>query len=356
MKKKIENNNEFINSLDVYYVETSYHLFLFFQTIEHNNNLIIVDCHRSKQKQIVEYHSNIMKKVTKDILYIHDYPYPNTTFLSRMLYAIRTILEHKKIVKRLKNERIRSFTYFTPNLFELSISNWLSRLYNSLIRNYYEDGIGSYSNIESIIGKNDKNKLNRLLLTLFFGINLSPLKIPNLNLYYIFPTLVDKSIINSQYIYEVKSINKGTLPDNQVISNYPEFEDQDSMLVYYLSKDYSDIEEKFLQSLKIQKINFREHPSKNKYVLDYASISEYILLKQPPKYILSINSNSGLSLLGLYPEIKTIFIFLTLLYDSMGLIEGNIEKNNFLLNLQREFPNKIEIPQNLLELESLLSK
>jgi hypothetical protein len=104
----------------------------------------------------------------------------------------------------------------------------------------------------------------------------------------------------------------------------------------------------------------KSHPS-DSVITDLKNLAyinwELYHMAYPPKLLISCCSSSGIGLLKIFPQIRTKFIFLFLVYKELGLeVFDYTSETSFFLNLEKLYADKVYIPKNLSEFLKIINE
>lgn len=357
--------------MNLYIVETVYHLFLALVIVnEEKNNTLIVDSHRIQTLNAVKKLEFIISIKFNKIIFVHKYSqrstFRNKNILRHILYYLRMTCDINRVLQETKTNEFKDLYLFTTNRIERLLINKIYKMNKNNNIFLIEEGLGSYTNIAHILGNdahffNDVNKITNLLRKLSStSINVSQFK----ELYFIFPDLVDFSIISSfkniRLITQNNSISQIKLLVSKQYHKELATKTNTNKSIYLYSNQNDEFENNFYYNYLFKyPIDYKLHPSRmenyNKDLLINISI-ELLSIVDPFKMLISYASGTAITLLSLEPKFSTKFIFLFEIYHSNNIRFASDEELNFFYRLKQKFPGKIFIPKDSIELSILLQR
>lgn len=347
------------NNIDVYILETPYHLFLFTQIILHKNNFIIIDIHRESQRKYFESLYPFISDWIVGYNYVNDYRVIYKSKFQKLIKGTKHIFkinrEVNKFINRHEKVKIQSINYYTPNIFELILINKIKkkRKHKGVEINYIEDGISSYSIQESIFGIRRNFFIRFLFNTNFLNLSMNDLMQFTNNIYLLFPKLTD---FDDTLKKRIKILHKGLFNHNLILEYYNlENRFTNCKLVYFFDKNDLSFEDRFVKEYLPSSICLKYHPSSkldgdnNEFL-----ITEFLIQGIKSAYIISESSTAGIAILtsNMSLNIKFIFLINTYKNDFGKKIDEN--KLKILQKIQNKFNKRVFIPNNIYELQLLL--
>jgi hypothetical protein len=350
----------------IYYIETPLHLFLSILAInKKNHNTLIVDIHRDSQKKLIETTLPYFRELFDEVRFIHNYPQIGVLKKMNLFSFIIYIMKlNRDVSNYLKSSKIFSNTnlnIFTLNRMERILINKLNNI-TKLTVNIFEDGIGSYTRPEDVLGLDSSNSSFSFVSVIRSVLNLK----------------IEPGIIKSYYLSEPKLIqfDLKTFPIriNKAkfrISNLHKILDNKKEILK-ISKDLSSIHTVYM----LNNINVEEelqffykyfqnksafikfHPSSSlKTGHDNIILWELHQLLFEIKYIFSYGSSAGLTLLNMNQGKDTCYVFLFEVYKELGFNWFDSANERLILYKYMEiYPGNIKIPKSIAEFSELINK
>ena len=352
------------DKIDLFYVETSYHLFLALLKTKHNKNksIILLDAHRKITQLSLVYLKKILEKYRIEFRISHNYPQFNninmSNFLAFLTYNRKLSNEVNDIIRVIPIRKVNTLYIFTTNRIERHLINRFKKNKDLKVV-ILEEGIGTYTHLNHIIS--DVNNPIFKFIRKVLGLEIS---ISSINqILYLNPSLVDNSISNSFRIEELSF-------DQKIVENFA-MEIRDAFdfdiiprreIIFMLSSPtLKEFELNFIIK-NITQLNayVKTHPS-DSVITDLKNLAyinwELYHMAYPPKLLISCCSSSGIGLLKIFPQIRTKFIFLFLVYKELGLEVFNYtSETSFFLNLEKLYTDKVYIPKNLSEFLKIINE
>jgi hypothetical protein len=351
---------------NIYIAETPLHLYLSMLSVNKENyNTIIIDYHRISQQKLSVLMMPFLKGLFKNIIYVHDYEqigdFNKSNTIGTIKYLFKLNADVNLIVRSIDGGENITLNVFTLNRLErIMINKFYSR--SSITVNVLEDGIGTYTRPEHILGLDYSNKTTsfiynkfRLLFNLSINpsmINLIKLSEPRLIQFNpnIFPIRIVEAEFNLTNITEISEDIKHLIKSTKDFSS-PEF--------VYMSNNIN-VEEELLFFNKYfnrSMVQFKFHPSYSIENNNSLILWELYQMLFNVNYIFSYGSSSGLVLLNILENINTKYVFLFELYSKLGHTWFSYEEESLLIYKYKElYPENIRIPKSIIELKELLSE
>lgn len=359
--------------MNLYIIETVYHLFLTLIVVENNNfNILIVDSHRYQTLNAVQNLDFIINRKFEKIIYVHKYKqigaFSNVPLIKQIIYYLRMTYDVKKILQQTKTNEYKNLYVFTTNHIERILINAIDKTESNNNIFLIEEGIGSYTDIRHILGKDSSTSISNrgiMIYNIMRKLSNTPISIAQFKeLYFVFPDLVDRTISSKFKVIKTLKENNSIAETRLLISKYylknNELKKNSNKSLHLFSKLNDEFEKKFNEHyFSNYQIGYKLHPSKMEKSDDNFLLNtsiELLSLVDPFMILISYASSSAISLLSLDLEFTTKFIFLFKIYHSKNVRFASDKQLKFIFRLKRKFPEKIFIPNNSDELYTLLEK